>query len=259
MTGDHGRFIWYELMTPDVAAAKRFYGEVVGWAAKDMPMSPDFTYTLFNANGADVAGAMALTAEHKGQGIPPNWTGYVCVHDCDAAAATAKALGGSVMREPMDIPGVGRFAIIADPHGAVIAIMKPEPPAEARPRAARGTPGHGAWHELYAGDAEVDIPFYQSLFGWTESGRHEMGPMGVYHLFGNADGQVGGMMTRPSQVPHPCWTYYFEVDDIRAAANRVSAAGGTLRMGPMEVPDGSWIVQAVDPQGASFALVKTKV
>jgi predicted enzyme related to lactoylglutathione lyase len=258
MSNDHGRFIWYELMSPDVAAAKRFYGEVVGWTAQDMPM-PGMTYTLFNVDGQGVAGAMALTAEHKAQDIPPNWTGYVCVDDCDAAANKTKTLGGSVMREPFDIPGVGRIAIIADPHGAVIAIMKPVPPSDARPKGGRGTPGHGAWHELMAGDAKTDIPFYQSLFGWTETARHEMGPMGVYHLFGNADGQVGGIMTKPPPLPVACWNYYFEVDDIHAAAERVKSAGGTVRMGPMEVPDGSWTVQAVDPQGANFALVKSKM
>lgn len=258
MTTDHGRFIWYELMTPDVAVAKRFYGEVVGWEAQDMLM-PGMTYTVLNAKGAGVAGAIALSAEPQAPAIPPNWTGYVYVDDCDEASAKVKKLGGSVMREPTDIPGVGRFAVIADPHGAVIAIMKPVPPPEARPKAARGTPGHGAWHELYAGDADKDIPFYQALFGWTETGRHDMGPMGVYHLFGNADGQVGGMMTMPRQIPHPCWSYYFEVDDIHAAATRVKKADGTVLMGPMEVPDGSWIVQATDPQGAGFALVKSRL
>jgi predicted enzyme related to lactoylglutathione lyase len=257
MTEDHGRFIWYELMTPDIPAAKRFYTEVVGWTAQDMSMSPDMTYTVLNANGAGVAGAMALTAEHKAQGIPPNWTGYVAVDDCDAAAAKAKSLGGSVMREPSDIPGIGRFAIIADPHGAVIAIMKPVPPPGGRTKAARGTPGHGAWHELYAGDANVDIPFYQSLFGWRETAKHDMGPMGFYHLFGNADGEVGGMMTKPPQVPSPCWTYYFESNDVEAAAQRVKNSGGTVRMGPMDVPGGSRIIQCLDPQGAAFAMVKS--
>ncbi len=258
MSEDHGRFIWYELMTPDVPAAKRFYSEVVGWTAEDMP-SQGMTYAVFSADGAGVGGAMALLDEHMAQGIPPNWTAYVAVDDCDAATAKAKALGGSVMRAPADIPGIGRFAIIADPHGAVIAIMKPAPQPSQRPRAPRGTPGHGSWHELLAGDATTDIPFYQALFGWHETGRHEMGPMGVYHLFGNQDGQMGGMMTKPAQIPVACWNYYFEVDDINAAAERVKKAGGTVRMGPMEVPDGSFIVQAADPQGAVFSLVKSKV
>ena len=266
MSDDQGRFIWYELMTPDVEAAKRFYGEVVGWAAQDMPMGegdhdhPDgHAYTMLEADGAAVGGAMPLSDEHRAQGVPPNWTGYVCVDDCDAAVENAKSLGGAVMRPPTDIPGIGRFAIIADPHGAVTAIMKPVPPAEPRSRPPRGTLGHAGWHELYAGDAEADIPFYRDLFGWTETGRHDMGPMGVYHLFGNVDGEVGGIMTKPAQLPVACWCYYFEVDDVDAAAQRVKQAGGAVVMGPMDVPGGSRVVQATDPQGANFALVKTRL
>lgn len=255
MSDDHGRFIWYELMMPDLEAAKRFYGKVVGWTAKAMPMD-DGGYTMFEADGAGVGGAMALGEEHKAQGIRPNWTAYVCVDDCDAAAEKAKALGGGVLRP---IPGIGRFAVISDPHGAVTAIMKPIPPSDARPRPPRGAVGHAGWHELYAGDADADIPFYRDLFGWTETGRYDLGAMGVYHLFGNADGEVGGIMTKPAQIPVACWCYYFEVDDVDAAAERVRQAGGAVLMGPMDVPKGSRVVQVADPQGANFALVKSKL
>jgi hypothetical protein len=86
-----------------------------------------------------------------------------------------------------------------------------------------------------------------------------MGPMGVYHLFGNADGEVGGIMTKPAQVPVACWCYYFEVSDVDAAAERVKLAGGVVVNGPMDVPGGSRVVKATDPQGANFALVKSKV
>jgi uncharacterized protein len=258
MSDDHGRFIWYELMTPDVEAAKAFYGKVIGWTAQEMPMEGG-AYTIFEAAGAGVGGAMLLSDEHKAQGVPPNWTAYVNVDDCDAAAEKVKALGGSVLKAPDDIPEVGRFAIVADPHGAVIAIMKPVPPAEARPRAPRGTVGHGGWHELMAGDADADPKFYQALFGWTEAGRHDMGPMGVYHLIGNADGEVGGAMTKPEQMPVTCWRYYFEVDDVDAAAERAKAAGGSIISGPMDVPGGSRVVGGMDPQGAHFCLVKSKL
>ena len=264
MSDDHGRFIWYELMTPDLEAAKRFYGQVIGWTTQNLPMGdgdddhPEgHAYTIIEADGVGVGGAMPLTKEYTAQGVPPNWTGYICVDDCDAAAEKATALGGAVMRPPRDVPGVGRLAIIADPHGAVTAIMKPVPPSDARPRPARGAVGHAGWHELYAGDAEADIPFYRDLFGWTETGRHDMGAAGVYHLFGNADGEVGGIMTRPPQIPQACWCYYFETDDVDAAAERVKAAGGVIVNGPMDVPGGSRVVQAADPQGAAFALVKT--
>ncbi|MFI4972985.1 MAG: VOC family protein [Caulobacterales bacterium] len=162
MSDDHGRFIWYELMTPDLQAAKRFYGEVVGWKAQDMPIG-DGAYTVLEADGAGVGGAMPLSEEQKAQGA--NWTGYICVDDCDAAAQKAKALGGSVLTPPTDIPGIGRFAVIGDPHGAVSAIMKPIPPSDARPRPRRGTVGHAGWHELNAGDADADIAFYRELVG----------------------------------------------------------------------------------------------
>ncbi|HUZ11327.1 MAG TPA: VOC family protein [Caulobacteraceae bacterium] len=258
MSDDHGRFIWYELMTPNLGMAKRFYGEVVGWTAQDMPMG-DGAYTVLEAAGEGVGGAMPLSDEHEAQGVPPNWTGYVHVDDCDAAAAEARALGGGVLRAPTDIAGIGRFAVISDPHGAVSAIMKPVPPSAARPRPARGAVGRAGWHELYAGDAESDLAFYRRLFGWTETGRHDMGAMGVYRLFGNADGEVGGAMTRPPQIPAPCWCYYFEAADVDAAAGRVKRAGGAVVMGPMDVPGGSRVLQATDPQGASFGLVKTRL
>lgn len=266
MSDDHGRFIWYELMTPNPEAAKRFYGAVVGWTAQDMPMGdgdddhPEgHAYTVLEAAGAGVGGVMPLGEEHKAQGVPPNWTGYIYVDDCDAAVANTKALGGHVLNPPRDVSGVGRLAIIADAHGAVTAIMKPVPPSGARPRPQRGTVGQAGWHELYAGDADADIPFYRALFGWTETGRYDMGPMGAYHLFGNNDGQVGGIMTKPAQIPRPCWGYYFEVDDIDAAAARVRQAGGEVVAGPMDVPDGSRVLQARDPQGANFCLMKTKL
>jgi predicted enzyme related to lactoylglutathione lyase len=258
MSDFHGRFIWYELMTSDPAGAKAFYGDVVGWTSQDMPMS-DMTYSIFEADGAGVGGLMALTADAKATGVPPNWTGYVAVDDTDAATGRATALGGSVIHASQDIPDIGRFAIIADPHGAVIAIMTPLPMDPPRPQAPRGTPGHTSWHELYAGELETDFAFYAALFGWRKDSDMDMGPMGVYRLFSNRDGQAGGMMTRPPTVPVPAWLYYFQVGDIDAAARRVTAGGGQVLTGPMEVPDGSWIIQGLDPQGAMFALVGRRI
>ncbi|RAK58643.1 VOC family protein [Phenylobacterium hankyongense] len=257
MSNFHGRFIWYELMTPDIAGAKSFYGNVVGWTSQDMPM-PGGAYTILEADGAGVGGAMPLTDEVKAMGVPPNWTAYVAVDDVDAAARKAASLGGSVIRPPQDIPEVGRFAIIADPHGAVIAIMTPVPADPPRPEAARGTLGHASWHELYAGDLEADFPFYAEMFGWKKDSDMDMGPMGVYRLFSNAYDQGGGMMAKPANMPVPAWLYYFQVGDIDQAAQRITAAGGQVLNGPMEVPNGEWIAQGQDPQGAMFAVVGKK-
>lgn len=254
---DHGRFIWYELMTPDIEGAKAFYGDVVGWTATEMP-GGDMPYWVLEADGRGVGGAMALGDEHEAAGVPPNWTGYVAVDDADASAAKATSLGGSVMRPPQDIPGVGRFAIVADPSGAIIAVMKPTPPEGGRPEALKDALGHTGWHELYGGATEASFAFYQALFGWTKDEPFDMGPMGVYQLFGNQDGRVGGMMKKPDNISAACWFYYFRVGDIDAAAGRVKAGGGQVLNGPMEVPGGDWVLQGRDPQGAMFCLLGKK-
>ena len=132
MSGFHGRFVWYELMTTDTAAAKAFYGEVVGWGAQDSGM-PGMDYSLFTAGDAHVGGLMDLPQDSREMGMPPMWMGYVAVDDVDAGAGKAKRLGGSVHVEPRDIPGVGRFAIVADPQGASFALFKSESPGQDQP------------------------------------------------------------------------------------------------------------------------------
>jgi predicted enzyme related to lactoylglutathione lyase len=253
----HGRFIWYELITTDPAGAETYYGDVVGWTSQAM-LGPGGDYTVLQADGNGVGGVMDIPPEAKAMGVPPNWTGYIAVDDADAAAEKVKTLGGSVMRPPQDIPDIGRFAIVADPTGAVFAIMTPLPMDPPRPQVPRGTLGHCSWHELYAGELEKAFPFYAEMFGWKKDDAMDMGAMGTYQLFSNQDGQIGGMMTKPADFPAPAWVYYFQVGDIDAAKARVEAGGGKALNGPMEVPGGDWIIQGQDPQGAMFAVVGRK-
>ena len=107
-------------MAKDIEAEKSFYGSVFGWKAGDMDMG-GMTYTLFKTGDRDVAGGMPLGDIPA----PPNWTTYITPDDVDDTAAKAKELGGSVMREPWDIEGVGRIAVLADPLGAVFGLYKP--------------------------------------------------------------------------------------------------------------------------------------
>jgi hypothetical protein len=199
---------------------------------------------------------MHIPPEAAAMGVPPNWTGYVAVADVDAKAKEAVRLGGKVLKEASDIPGVGRFAIVADPHGAVVALFRGEGdgPMDPGPDAT----GHIGWHELYAGDLNAAFGFYSAMFGWTKHDAHDMGPMGTYQLFGVGDVTIGGMMTKPAHVPTPAWLYYFNVGDIDAAAARLSVGSGQVINGPMQVPTGAWIIQAKDPQGAMFALAGSR-
>ena len=179
------------------------------------------------------------------------------VEDVDAALPALRAAGGQVYKEPADIPGVGRFAVVGDPYGAAFMLFRdaggdppPPPPPE--------TPGLVGWRELHAGDSERALAFYSGLFGWTKERDFDMGPMGLYHIFNSAPGESGGMMTRSPQTPASFWLYYFNVEAIDAAVARVNKAGGKIANGPMEVPTGQWVAQAFDPQGAMFALVAPK-
>lgn len=255
MSETHGKFIWCELMTPDTKGAIDFYSKVVGWTTTAMTVEGQPPYTIFQASGAGVGGLMAFPAELEGTGIPPNWTGYVAVDDVDKSARDFAANGGSVRRPPEDIPTVGRFAVVADPHGAVICIMTPAPMENPPPEAAAGAPGQVGWRELYAGNGEEALAFYTKVFGWSKDHDVDMGPMGAYHIFAEHGTPVGGMMTKPPAVPMPAWAYYFNVPAIDSAIERVKAGGGNVLNGPVEVPGGSWIIQATDPQGAFFCLV----
>jgi predicted enzyme related to lactoylglutathione lyase len=254
MSPVHGKFVWYELRTPDLKASEKFYGDVVRWQAKDAGM-PDMAYTLFSAGDQAVAGAVTMPGTVN---MPPHWIGFVGVDDVDASAAKVKSLGGAVLMGPQDIPGVGRFAIITDPQGAHLALFKGAPsgtpPASAAPHAL----GHCGWHELYAGDVKTIFDFYGELFGWTKGEAVNIGPMGIYQLFNHGDVMIGGMMTKPAAMPAPAWSYYFAVEGIDAAAARVKAGGGTISHGPMLVPGDDWIVQIADPQGAMVALTSRK-
>ena len=247
-------FVWYDLMTTDPKAAQAFYGDVVGWTFRDAG-TPGTDYMVIQAGEAGVGGMMTLPHELQSSGVPPHWIGYVGVADVDEAAERLKAAGGRVHKEPTDIPGVGRFAVVADPHGAAFILFwgNTTPPA----KVPEGTPGHASWRELFCNDLDEAFGFYSGLFGWTK-GDSVPTPMGPYQLF-EADGERhGGMMKRPEMMPVPHWGFYWQVGDIDEAAARVTAGGGKVLMGPMEVPGGGWIVQAQDPQGGFFSIIGAK-
>ena len=253
MPNPHGSFIWYELLTSDAEAASAFYGEVVGWTAEDSGQ-PHVRYTLLKADGADVAGLMALTPEMLAEGASPAWLGYIGVSDVDAAAALIEEAGGSLRQAPPDIPDVGRFAVAADPQGAPFGLFAPLAAPDG-PSPAPMTPGHIGWHELHSTDWQGGFAFYQRMFGWGKDEMLEMGPMGTYQLFNYGGGNAMGGMFNSDAFGRSGWLFYFVVSDIDAAQGRVTAAGGEIVEELMEVPGGAWVIQCRDPQGAMFALL----
>ncbi|MBK7543606.1 MAG: VOC family protein [Candidatus Competibacteraceae bacterium] len=117
----HGAFCWNELMTTDVASAKQFYGTLFGWTTED-DSNTGVNYTLIKVGGEQVGGIMTLPPDCTG--MPPSWGVYVTVNDVDATAGQVEALGGKLLRPPMDIPEVGRFCVLQDPQGAVLCAIQ---------------------------------------------------------------------------------------------------------------------------------------
>ena len=246
-----GRFSWYELMTSDTNAAGKFYSDVVGWTTKGMQGGDGAEYITFNVGDVGIAGMLNL-AGHTA------WIGYIAVEDVDAHIEKIVEAGGKLWKPATDVPGMLRFAVMSDPQGAAIVVFTPDPAMPSPERPAPPADGTISWHELYTTDVEGGFDFYNKLFGWTKISDMDMGPMGVYRLFDEGDNKPmgdGGMMTKPPQVPVPGWQFYFAVDSINAAVERVKASGGKVLNGPMQVPGNSWVIQGQDPQGAVFALV----
>ena len=233
MVESHGRFVWYELMTTNVDMAKAFYADVVGWGAQRISV-PGSAYSLLTAGDSPVAELMSLPEEAARRSATPHWTGYVEVDDVDGAVEMTKRFGGTVYVPPTNVPGVSRFAIVADPQMATLAVVKGLKPRQ-EPLAGLGAPGRVGWHELLAADWEKAFAFYSALFGWRKSDGH-VGLLGAYQGFAAGATTIGGMFTKPPTLPHPFWLYYFNVADVEAAANRVEARGGQILYGPLEAP-----------------------
>ena len=251
-----GRFVWYEVLTSDVKGAIAFYQDVIGWKSQSFAEGGD--YTMWVGSQGPVGGVTLLPEEAKKLGASPYWQGNVEVADVDQTVALVKQLGGKIYVQE-EIPDVGRFAVIADPQGAVICVFQPTRPMEAHdPTKA----GEFSWHELYTTDREAGFTFYNKLFGWERVDEHDMGPMGKYLLWGRGGQAIGGMMTIPKgmktpdgrDVP-PSWMYYVTTPDLEGALARAKAKGAVVINGPMDVPGNQRIVQLIDPQGAAFALV----
>lgn len=250
-----GRFVWYELATPDVQSAASFYNKVIGWEVLDAS-APGTPYMLLAAGPALVGGLVPLTPAARQTGARPGWIGYVEVDDVDATAERAGRLGGAVHVGPSEVAGISRFCIFADPQAARLAAIKWHDRAQS-PAPASGGRGQVCWHELLAADGDKALDFYGALLGWQRA-RTETVDLALYRMFSAGGETIGGVGAKPAAIDTPFWLFYFLVGDVVAAARRVRAAGGRILHGPLALSEGSWVVQCADPQGVVFALAGTR-
>ena len=235
-----GRFVWCELMTSAPEAAARFYADVLGWRETRSPVE-HVAYRLMGTVMRDIAGIMPMPERAAAAGARPAWIGYLGVRDIASECRCLSAAGGAVYRQPFEIPGVGQIAIVADPQGAMFALLQPDAAMLALGATWPSLTGigHVGWHELYANDPEAAMGFYGGLYGWSLAETLDLGRMGPYLRFAAGGELQGGMMRRPESFPAPHWIYYFNVADMSTAVEKITAGGGQIMAGPSGA--GRWI------------------
>jgi uncharacterized protein len=249
-----GRFVWYDLMTADPAAAQDFYTKVIGWKTQQWEGAAQ-PYTMWTRGETPIGGVMTMPKEAQ---APPHWLCYIATPDIERTVRQAQQRGGKVHHAITPIPTVGRFAVLQDPQGAFFCAFEPE---QGSSSAWDPQPGDVSWHELVTSDWQAAYDFYRELFGWAKTSAMDMGSAGTYQMYGEKqDGRpYGGMYNFTPEMPRvpPNWLVYLRVTDLDASLDRVRQLGGQVLNGPMEVPGGDRIAQCMDPQGAAFALHET--
>jgi predicted enzyme related to lactoylglutathione lyase len=240
-----GAFVWRELTTDDVDAARRFYSGLLGWTWKGEETDGIGTYWLGSRGDRQICGAVQ---KPPGWTVPTAWTSYVLVEDVDGAAAVAAASGGKVLHGPDDIPRVGRFAVTADPWGAVLLPFRPTSD-EGSPPAGMPPPGTFCWETLVTPDVPGAVAFYGKVIGMG-TGRTPDGKGTVF-----TSGGVPVADVQPAAPGGPSyWATYVAVESAEATRDLAVKLGGRVLVPRVEVPKVGTVAVIADPGGAALGL-----
>ena len=247
-----GKVIFVELVTPDLVAAEHFYGSLFGWNFRDFKAG-NSDYAEAYLDGRMIGGIVRKDIP-PGEHHRPSWLSFIAAGNVDAVEKTAVANGAKVLREPHDVPSRGRQAVLADPQGAVFAVLAsssgdtPDVLAE---------PGEWIWSSLITADPDTDAAFYQKLFDYEV--YETPAPDGAEHLTLATENYARASANplpanKPGIPPH--WLNYVRVDDAVATAGKVQALGGRVLVAPRVDRHGGKVAIVADPAGAPFGLLE---
>lgn len=247
-----GKVIWVDLVTPDLAGAKRFYGALFGWSFRDVP-GDEKNFSLAMLNGEPVGG-LIQRAMPPGAPRQPNWLTFISVADVTEAQRVVLARGGKVLSAPRAYPQRGRQAVFADPHGAPFAVLQS---SSGDPKDELADPGEWIWSSLVTPDPDKDAAFYQAVFGYEV---FELpGDDGLEHvLLANDDYARVSLNELPSrgEKSYPHWLNFVRVISATDAVAKVVALGGKLLVAPQPDRHGGLVAVVADPAGAPFGLLE---
>ncbi|MEU9132181.1 VOC family protein [Kitasatospora sp. NPDC048540] len=253
-----GSPVWLDLGAPDVDAAGAFYSAVFGWQTQSF--GEDTGGFLALHHGGKLVGGIGRLTE---QGARSAWMLYFKTADVDAAAKTVERLGGTVRVAPMDAGEDGRMGQFTDPQGGQFALWQ-QVGGRSGLEAVDG-PGTLNWTELYTTDAEAAKTFYGELLGWRTAAMPMPGDGGTYWIITpqglGQDRMQGGLMQLPAEYlalngGKPYWHPVFAVEDCDATVATVTGNGGSVQMGPEDVPGVGRLAVCLDPAGADFVVLR---
>ncbi len=252
MTTKLAGIAWDELHTKDRDKAESFYNTLFGWTSTPIEMGPSYTYHLLNQPGTGemFAGSHQQGPDEADQ--PSFWLVSLGAEDVDKATSKASELGATVVMEPADIPGTGRFAVLMDPQGAAFGILSYSD-GGAAPNVGEG-PNKIVWHELVTSDVEASANFYASIFGFAAE-VSDMGELKATVLKQNGD-MFADLMPKPSPDAPDAWIFYVEVRDAQETADLAAASGGTVIVPPFPLPPIGILSWLADPTGAVFGILQ---
>ena len=247
-----GKVIFVELVTPDLATAKRFYGGLFGWTFRDI-QAGGTKYVEASLDGRPVAGLL-----HKdipaGKHRQPAWLSFIAVRDVDVAKKIALQHGAKVLFEPHSFPNRGREAVFADPQGAVFAVLAS---SSGDPPDVLAVPGEWIWSSLITSNPDTAAAFYQTLFDYEVFDLPA--DEGTQHLMLASDNHVrASANTRPANKPniHPHWLNFVRVEDAIKVTAKIVALGGRVLVEPRVDRHGGKVAVVADPLGAVFGLLE---
>lgn len=237
-----GKLVWFDLVTDDAAAAQKFYGAVFGWT-----FVRNGDYTVISAGPEKIAGIYRRDIP-RGGAPATHWLTFVSVPNTAAAAAYAEANGGKTVIRPKQMPGRGEQAILRDPAGALFGVVTSETgdPADEPARA-----GEIIWADIFVRQPSRVLAFYRGLAGYKTSRASEERTVlssGGFHRAGIKD--------MPEGDHRPGWLPYVQVEDVAAAVQRVTAAGGKIHLAPSPEHLGGNVAIVEDTRGGVIGIVK---
>ena len=246
-----GRFVFHDLMTCDSVRSVKFYRSLFPeWDVQDVDLGEAGTYHIIRVGGMKCGGIVPVDLS---SGLAAHWIGYVEVTDCDAATECAVAEGGHVPVPTMDVPGIGKFAVVMDRQDAILKALEPAVPIELPSEPASG---QFYWNELLTTDVPSARSFYQSVFGWSAIEQFSSA-RGEHTLMRAGDEDVAGVMPMSSGADHPpAWLTFLYAEDLDARFKLAESLGAQTVIAPRDIPDAWRFSVQVDPVGAVFAMMQ---